>query len=353
MAPFKKSILNLKKSPKPFNISALTISKTAIMITLEEIHIAPPHDESVAERQLRKRLIDAVKKHSDARTDFKKMIPTLGLHYVDSPEANPNCCYSLAVGLILAGRKHVVIGNCSYFYGAGSMIMSSIEMPTSFEILNVSPDNPFASVSLKLDPALITELLAKMNENKSDEVNGFSIDRPVYEMLEDFDRLLRLLEHPEQIAERAPLLIRDIHYLAVHSAAGRNLQGLYSSGSVGQRIRKSIEYVSKNFRDNVSIEELAGIAGMAVTTFHRHFKEITRFSPLQYQKRLRLYEAQQFLLRGEGDVNSAAFSVGYQSPQQFSRDYKKLFGMPPGHNAKEVRKSLSELLSAWDQEDIA
>ncbi len=323
------------------------------MITLEEIHIASRHDESVAERQLRERLIDEVKKHSANKTDFKKLIPNLGLNYLEAQKSEPNCCYNLSVGLILAGRKHVVIGNKSYFYGAGSMILTSVEMPTSFEILDVSPDNPFASVSLKLDPTLITELLAKMHDNKSEEMNAFSIDRPVYEMLEDFERLLRLLDHPEQIEERAPLLIRDIHYLVVHSTAGRNLQGLYSSGSVGQRIRKSIEYVSKNFRDNVSIDELASIAGMAATTFHRHFKEITRFSPLQYQKRLRLYEAQQFLLRGEGDVNSAAFSVGYQSPQQFSRDYKKLFGMPPGHNAKEVRKSLSELLESWDQEDIA
>lgn len=323
------------------------------MITLEEIHIASPHDESAAEHQIREHLLDAVKKHSDAGTDFKKLIPSLGIHYLDSPESNPNCCYNLSVGLILAGRKHVVIGNRSYFYGAGSMILTSIEMPTSFEILDVTPDKPFASVSLKLDPSLITQFLSRMNRSKSDEMNAFSIDRPVYELLEDFERLIRLLDHPEQIEERAPLLIRDIHYLAVHSTAGHNLQGLYSSGSVGQRIRKSIEYVVRNFRDNVTVDELAGIAGMASTTFHRHFKEITRFSPLQYQKRLRLYEAQQFLLRGDGDVNSAAFSVGYQSPQQFSRDYKKLFGMPPGHNTKEMRKSLSELLGSWDQEDIA
>ena len=323
------------------------------MITLEEVHISSPQDESSEERQLRERLISSVKKHTEAKTEYQKFIPSLGLHYVDSHKTDPNCCYNLSVGLILTGRKHVVIGNRSYFYGAGSMILTSVEMPTSFEIMDVSAEHPFASVSIRLDPKLITELLAKMNESQSEEINAFSIDRPVYEMLEDFDRLLRLLDHPDQIAERAPLLIRDIHYLAVHSAAGRNLQGLYTSGSVGQRIRKSIEYVSQNFRENVSIDELAGIAGMAVTTFHRHFKEITRLSPLQYQKRMRLYEAQQFLLRGDGDVNSAAFSVGYQSPQQFSRDYKKLFGMPPGHSAKEVRKSLSELLSSWDQEEIA
>ena len=95
---------------------------------------------------------------------------------------------------------------------------------------------------------------------------------------------------------------------------------------------------AENFRESIPAEKLASIADMAPTTFYRHFKAFTSMTPLQYQKRLRLYEAQQFLLRGEGDVNSAAYAVGYQSPQQFNRDYKSLFGISPGKGVK-ARKS--------------
>ena len=304
-----------------------------------------PADEDTAQTALRKRLIATVKNHICKKTPVAKLIPDLNIHYVASPKTELNCRYNISLGIILSGKKHLVIGDRSYFYGTGSMILTSVEVPTSFELLDVSPATPFICVSLKLHPELLTQMLAKQSGKMQYKPDCFEVDRPVFEMLDDFERLLRLLDHPDQIEERAPLLIRDIHYLAINSSAGRNLHGLYTANTRGQSIRRAISYVAKNFREDLSIEQMAAIAGMAVTTFHRHFKEITKLSPLQYQKRIRLYEAQQFLLRGDGDVNTAAYSVGYQSPQQFSRDYKKLFGMPPGHSAKEVRKSLAEMLA--------
>ena len=96
----------------------------------------------------------------------------------------------------------------------------------------------------------------------------------------------------------------------------------------------------ENFREPITIEQLSDVAGMSSTTLHRHFKAFTSLSPVQYQKRLRLYEAQQFLIRGDGDVNSAAYAVGYQSPQQFNRDYKKFFGITPGKRPKDMKKNL-------------
>lgn len=134
------------------------------------------------------------------------------------------------------------------------------------------------------------------------------------ELLEDFDRLLRLLDRPDQLKNRAPMIIRDIHYLALAVASGECLRALYAPGAVGQCIRKAIRWLRENFREQIPVGDLAAVAGMAPTTFHRHFKAFTSLSPLQYQKRLRRYEAQQFLLRGDGDVNSTAYAVGYQSP---------------------------------------
>ncbi len=258
--------------------------------------------------------------------EWDSRIPGLHLSYVQTPDKVPNCFYVLSVGLILQGRKHLNIGENSYEYGAGSMIVTSVDMPTSYELLNVTPSNPFISLSLRLNPAILAELIASestASEYKSNEV--FSIDWATQELLEDFDRLLRLLERPQQIETRAPLLIRDIHYLALAGTAGESLRSLYAPGAVGQRIRRVIHWMRENFREPITIEQLSDVAGMSSTTLHRHFKAFTSLSPVQYQKRLRLYEAQQFLIRGDGDVNSAAYAVGYQSPQQFNRDYKKFF----------------------------
>lgn len=273
--------------------------------------------------------------------EWDSRIPGLHLSYVQTPYKVPNCFYVLSVGLILQGRKHLNIGKDSYEYGAGSMIVTSVDMPTSYELLDVTPSNPFISLSLKLNPAILAEIISSestASEHKSNEV--FSIDWATQELLEDFDRLLRLLERPQQIETRAPLLIKDIHYLALVGTAGESLRSLYAPGAVGQRIRRVIHWMRENFREPITIEQLSDVAGMSSTTLHRHFKAFTSLSPVQYQKRLRLYEAQQFLIRGDGDVNSAAYAVGYQSPQQFNRDYKKFFGITPGKSTKNMKRNL-------------
>jgi transcriptional regulator, araC family len=273
--------------------------------------------------------------------EWDSRIPGLHLSYVQTPNKVLNCFYVLSVGLILQGRKHLNIGKDSYEYGAGSMIVTSVDMPTSYELLDVTPSNPFISLSLKLNPAILAEIISSestASEHKSNEV--FSIDWATQELLEDFDRLLRLLERPQQIETRAPLLIKDIHYLALAGTAGESLRSLYAPGAVGQRIRRVIHWMRENFREPITIEQLSDVAGMSSTTLHRHFKAFTSLSPVQYQKRLRLYEAQQFLIRGDGDVNSAAYAVGYQSPQQFNRDYKKFFGITPGKSTKNMKRNL-------------
>ena len=288
-----------------------------------------------------KNLADRVRRIVLTSGEWDCRIPGLHLSYVQTPDKVPNCFYVLSVGLILRGRKHLNIGENSYEYGAGSMIVTSVDMPTSYELLNVTPSNPFISLSLRLNPAILAELIASestASEYKSNEV--FSIDWATQELLEDFDRLLRLLERPQQIETRAPLLIRDIHYLALAGTAGESLRSLYAPGAVGQRIRRVIHWMRENFREPITIEQLSDVAGMSSTTLHRHFKAFTSLSPVQYQKRLRLYEAQQFLIRGDGDVNSAAYAVGYQSPQQFNRDYKKFFGITPGKSTKDMKKNL-------------
>mgnify|MGYP005965151869 CR=1 FL=1 len=301
--------------------------------------LARPVD-SLYER-MRSDMIERVRAFARSGRNAGDIIPGLRLSVVEQPVREPNCFYVLSVGLILQGRKRLIIGDRRYEYGAGSMIVTSVDMPTSYELLDVRPSEPFVGLSLRLDPSILAELLAEGERVGGVDRDVFHIEHPTDELTEDFNRLLQLLEHPSAAKVRAPTFVRDIHCLALAGAAGEGLKALYGTGTVGERIRRSIRWLRANFRDPVAVEDLAGKAGMAPTTFHKHFKALTSLSPLQYQKRLRLYEAQQFMLRGEGDVNSAAYAVGYRSPQQFNRDYKRLFGTSPGHDVRAARQQFA------------
>lgn len=290
--------------------------------------------------QLRLKLLERVRFNVESSVPVEKLIPGLHLSCVKESQNVSNCFYVLTVGLILQGTKHLTIGGKDYLYGAGTMLTTSIDIPTSYELIGVTPESPFISLSLRLSPALLAEILSEETPQDRASHEIFQLSQATHEMFEDFEKLLRLLSRPEQIATRAPMIIRDIHYLALSGTSGECLRTLYTPGAAGMRIRKAIRWLRDNFRENIAMEKLAAVADMAPTTFYRHFKSFTSLSPLQYQKRLRLYEAQQFLLRGEGDVNSAAYSVGYQSPQQFNRDYKALFGTTPGRGAKQAKEAL-------------
>lgn len=294
---------------------------------------------------IRVQLIDRVRHAVKGGLPVEKLIPGLHLSYIERPQRVDNCFYTLSVALILQGTKRLLIGGKTLIYGSGSMITTSIDIPTSYELMDVKPSSPFVSLSLRLNPATLAEFLSQGSVDELSVREAFNLGRPAGDLLDDFDRLLRMLEHPEQIQARAPMVIRDIHYLALSGASGECLRAIYAPGNVGARIRKSIRWLRENFRESIPIEKLADIAGMAPTTYHRHFKSLTSFSPLQYQKRLRLYEAQQLLLRGEADVNTAAYAVGYQSPQQFNRDYKSLFGLTPGHSLKAQKKSICKAVA--------
>lgn len=296
-------------------------------------------DQTSYVNAIRESLSQRVRHTVLTRGEFDERVPGLHLSYVERPHDEPNCFYVLSVAIVLKGRKRLHIGNQIYEYGAGSMIVTSVDMPTSYELIDVSHASPFVSLSLKLNPAILAELLTEESQNNY-RPQAFSINEATQELLEDFERLLRILERPEQIETRLPMIVRDIHYLALSGTGGECLRSLYAPGAAGQRVKKAITWLRENFREAVSLDQLASVTGMSSSSLLRHFKALTSLTPLQYQKRLRLYEAQQFLLRGDGDVNSAAYAVGYMSPQQFNRDYKRLFGVPPGKNTKFRREQL-------------
>ena len=278
--------------------------------------------------------------------DHPTGIPGMKVAVRDTSNGTGCTCYEPSVSVILQGRKRSICGDRSYEYGEGECIVTGVDVPSRFEIIRNDPSDVFMGISLSIDKEVMTELIAQMplqpssSDDESSKVRAFVVAASSDRVTEAFLNLMRLLDRPEEVTLRTPGLVRDVYCLLLLGDTGPMIRGLYTKGSSFNRISQAITWLRDNYKEPLSVEQLANSVHMSTSSFHRHFKEITSISPLQYHKRLRLYEAQRLLISEGIDVNSAAYSVGYMSPTQFSREYKALFGLPPGRDASARRVGL-------------
>jgi AraC-like DNA-binding protein len=248
----------------------------------------------------------------------------------NEPTRPENCFYSPLVAIILQGNKRAVIANEEFHYGPNSCLMVGMHLPSVTHITNASVDEPFITMSLELNRYLIAQLSADLpSAGKAKDTKSVAVFDAQPEMLDAFYRLMRLLDEPGQIPVLAPMIIREIHYRLLISPFGSHLRVVGTIGTQSNQIAQAISWLKENYAKPLHIDELSHKVHMAPSTFHRHFKQITSLSPLQFQKHLRLYEAQRLMLIDEHDASTAALAVGYESPTQFNREYKRLFGEPP------------------------
>jgi transcriptional regulator GlxA family with amidase domain len=150
-------------------------------------------------------------------------------------------------------------------------------------------------------------------------------------------RLIRLLETPAAIPVLAPAALREVYYWLLTGPDGAAIARLALAEGNTQRIARAMTLLRDNFTRPIRVAELAEAAGMSPSSFHEHFKALTAMTPLQYQKQLRLLEAQRLLVAGDIDAARAAYRVGYESASQFSREYARMFGAPPARHAAGLR----------------
>jgi len=240
------------------------------------------------------------------------------------------------VCIVLQGAKEVTIGDRLLRYDPASYFIASMELPASGRVVEASVERPYISVGLGLDWRGLAALLAEMPVVADTQAAAFGVSPVTPELLDPFLRLMRLLDTPRDIPVLAPLMEREILYRLLQGPQGNVLRQIaLASGRLSQ-IRQAIACIRQRFDQPLRIEDLAGLAGMSAASFHRHFKEATAMSPLQYQKTLRLQEARRLLV-ADYDATRAGFAVGYESASQFSREYARLFGAPPARDAIRLR----------------
>jgi AraC-like DNA-binding protein len=241
--------------------------------------------------------------------------------------------YTPSLCVVVQGRKRAFIGNQSFHYDPFNYLFVSVTLPMFAQILDASPELPYLGLKLDIDFREVGKLLLEMEPG---ECAAAPAEQPLYvarlsgELLEVLLRLVRLLDAPADLPVLAPLALREIWYRLLRSEMGPRLRELTEADGPVQRINRAIELLRQRYAEPIRIEELASIAHMSPSTFHARFKGVTSMSPLQFQKQLRLHEARRLMI-SEG-------LEGYESPSQFSREYRRLFGAPPRREVVALRR---------------
>ena len=272
--------------------------------------------------------------------DFGTPIAGLGFFRREHPSPPVVCMVEPSIIIVARGEKQLWVGGEGYPYDTSRFLITSLDLPANSEVLAASPEQPCLGLTLKLDLRMLAELIAQSGLPPTRDrsvAKGVGIGSVTPAMLASFGRLLALLDEPESIPVLAPLIQREIHYRLLQSDQASRLRQITSVDGQGYRIAKAIDWLKLNYTSALRVEELAARVQMSTPTFHHHFRQLTTMSPLQYQKWLRLNEARRLMLNEHQDVSSAAYKVGYESPSQFSREYSRLYGVPPKRDIAVLR----------------
>ena len=285
------------------------------------------------------RLLAAYAPHDGS---FELRIP--GVHASRFSRINKECVHALRVPslcIVAQGAKTVIVGDEVYEYDASRMIVFSVALPVAAQITRASHSDPYLALKLDLDPHKIADLVLKVFPHGLPPVQERSAVylTPVDEnMISAATRLMECLAHPGDAELLAPLVIDEILIRLLRSPIGVRVAQMGFDESSVHRVAKAISWLRANFSQPMKVDDLAGLVHMSVSSFHEHFKSVTSMSPLHYQKVLRLQEARRLMLSTMMDAGTASERVGYLSPSQFSREYRRFFGTAPAKDIARLRQ---------------
>jgi AraC-like DNA-binding protein len=276
--------------------------------------------------------------HAEGR--FPTAISGLTLFRHANPTPPVNVLYEPALCVIAQGSKRVMFGGREFRYDAERYLLITADVPATARIVAASAERPYWGLRLALDPLEVGEVVAELGSRQqpSPASGALAVSTLDTLLLDAVTRLVALLDSPSDVQILAPLVRREITYRLLIGHEGQRLRQIIAGNDQGQRITHALRWLKTHYEEPLRIESLAKQAGMSPSALHHHFKAVTALSPLQYQKRLRLMEARRLMLGESLDAAEASFRVGYESPTQFSREYRRLFGAPPHRDIEALRK---------------
>ncbi|MFF0343136.1 AraC family transcriptional regulator N-terminal domain-containing protein [Kribbella sp. NPDC004875] len=264
------------------------------------------------------------------------VIDGLLVSVVDAPTPPTAGLASPTFALVAQGRKRLALGEQVFEYGAGDYLVVSVDLPVTGHFVEASPSTPCLGAGLELRPEMIASLLLDSAEKPGGPVRGLGVSRASAELIDAMVRLLRLVDTPDDAAVLAPLVEREILWRLLRSPQGAAVREIGLADSSLSHVARVIRWIRDHYTEPFRVEDLAAMAGMSTSAFHRHFRTVTELTPIQFQKKIRLHEARLRVVGLGEDVTSAGYAVGYDSPSQFSREYRREFGTPPSRDVGRI-----------------
>lgn len=267
-------------------------------------------------------------------------MPRLSLIRADAPTVPVPAVYEASLCLIAQGAKRVSLGEHSVVYNASKYLLVSVDLPLVGHVIEAGADAPYLCCKFDLDlPALADMMIAEKIPAKSSDLNVLAVYPSDPDLVDAACRLVSLIERPQSVPTLAPLIEREILYRLLTGPHGPLLRHMTVADSHLGQVTRAIGVIRGGYQRQLRIDDIAAAAGMSPSSLFAHFKAITRLTPLEYQKHLRLQEARRLMLTEGVSAGSAGYTVGYESESQFSREYRRLFGAPPGRDIANLRNA--------------
>lgn len=271
-----------------------------------------------------------IARHTSQPGMFETCVSGVWLIRADAPGIPLPTVYEPSLCIIAQGAKTVSLDGRVLHYDHAHCLVASVDLALVGHVTAATPDYPYLCCKIDIDPAVLADLItADGSALPPGDPPPLAVHRTEPDLLDAVSRLLRLLDRPASIPVLAPLIQREILYHLLNGPLGAMLRHAASGDSHLGQVSRAIGCIRRHAHQQLRIAEVANAARMSVSSLHHHFKRITGLTPLQFHKQLRLQEARQMMIAEGINAGSAGFAVGYDSPSQFSREYRRLFGAPP------------------------
>ncbi|WP_214103918.1 AraC family transcriptional regulator [Acrocarpospora catenulata] len=278
------------------------------------------------------------------RSDWTTAIDGVLISKVEQPDPPSVSMSGTVLALIAQGAKRLRLGDRVYDYRPGQYLVASVDLPVTSHFTEASPQHPALGLGLTLNPSAIAQLLLRAGPGDLPRATGGAhpgiiVSDAPDELLDAVIRLLRLLDQPRDRAVLAPLAIREILWRLITGEQGTAVRQLGLADSSLTHIARAVQWIRDHYTEPFRVEDLARLSGMSVSAFYRNFQAVAATSPIQFQKQIRLHQARLLLAVHPDDVAGVGHRVGYDSPAQFSREYRRHYGTPPSQDAPRLRHS--------------
>lgn len=294
-----------------------------------------------AEEELLSAIARQILRHAPRDGETTTLVPGLTLYRANSTALIQRGILKPSVCVVAQGEKVVQAGaDTTLRYGRGNFLASSIDMPVVGQVIEASKSKPYLVAFYELTPHDVLSVLADAKiqvDTTAPNTSATFVGTCDARLLDVVLRSLKSLDDEREARFLAPLLRKELSYrLVTGPSAFAVCQSAWLARS-DDGIGRAVDWLKSHFKEPLSIPDLAKRSNMSPSTLQHKFKATVMMTPLQYQKRLRLEEARRLLLHGLADATTAAFDVGYESPSQFTREYRRHFGMPPLRDIKRMR----------------